>query len=81
MNFEGSARFGVLGAYFPRLRDYVDHQVPGPRLTDLCQRARDRLLLFVVGGSGNLMQRGSRHSGQPGNIASEQTRVVRGRGQ
>ena len=32
-----------------RLRDYVDHQVPGSRLTYLCQRASDRLLCFVRG--------------------------------
>ncbi len=54
-----------------RLRDYVDHQVPGSRLTYLCQRARDRLLCFVRG-SENLRQRCGRCRGQPGNIGSGQ---------
>ncbi len=54
------------------LRNNVDHQVPGSRLTCICQSARDRLLCLVRRGSGNPMQRGSRRSGQPGNICSGQ---------
>src|SRR5512133_976394 len=50
-----------------RLRDYVDHQVPGSRLTYLCQRASDRLLCFIRD-SERTRQRGSRGSGQPGNV-------------
>ena len=54
------------------LRDYIDHQVPGSGLAYLCQRARDGLFSFVIRRSSNSMQRGSPHSGQPGNIGSGQ---------
>src|SRR5690349_23889322 len=33
----------TLFPYTTLFRSYVDHQVPGSRLTYLCQRARDRL--------------------------------------
>ena len=64
----------ILGVWFisSSLCNNVYHQIPGPRLTRICQSARDRLLCLVRRGSGNPMQRGSRRSGQPGNIGSGQ---------
>src|SRR5262249_54112442 len=55
----------------PRLCDYIDHEVPGSRLTCVRQRARDRLLCFVRD-SENRRQPCGGDSGQPGNIASVQ---------
>jgi hypothetical protein len=48
-----------------RLRDYVDHQVPGSRLTYLCQRASDRLLCFVRGSQNPRQRHGLAISGFP----------------
>ena len=70
MNLSISKILGVR-CIFPGLRDNVDHQVPSSRLTCICQRARDRLLCFVPEAPG-IRQRGSRCSGQPGNIGSGQ---------
>ncbi len=64
----------------PGLRDHVDHQVPGSRLTCLRQRARDRLLCFVPEAPRTRCSAGSRCRGQPGNIGSGQRGATPGRG-
>src|SRR5262249_35150486 len=53
-----------------RLRDYVDHQIPGSRLTYLRQRASECLLFFVRGSESGHRCDGCRD--QPGNIAPGQ---------
>ena len=57
-----------------RLRDYVDHQVPGPLLTYFCQRASNRLLFFVR--SCENRDCCGDCPCQPGNMASVQRRTV-----
>ena len=69
--FTGSVRSVGPWRVLPSLRNYVDHQVPGSRLTRLRQGACDRLLCFV-GGCEIRHRFGSRCSGQPGNIGPGQ---------
>ena len=58
----------------PGLCNHVDHQVPGPRLGYLCQRASDRLLGFVR--ACEIWHRCRGNTGQPRNVTPVYGRAV-----